>query len=189
VAGIAAFTGTLRQSDEEVRYLVQLHGLGELGSTAEGTYARHRSALSFGSARGRRSPATIRVAYGTVGGGAGSARESFVVGGFRSPLIDPILDARRIDAPAYPVGSSAGLTFASYRVSAPVEPVELFYSSHSTDFYANQLRSYGAELRQRVPAIAALGTPEVEVLTGFARALDAPVRDNWRYYVSLGLRP
>ena len=31
----------------------------------------------------------------------------FVIGGFSSPLIDPMYDARRVDAPAYPVGSAA----------------------------------------------------------------------------------
>jgi hypothetical protein len=63
------------------------------------------------------------------------------------------------------------------------------YSGATTDFFQTQLRSYGIELRERVPAIAALGTPEVNVVTGFARAQDDPVRGKWRYYVTLALRP
>jgi hypothetical protein len=124
-----------------------------------------------------------------VGGGGGASRERFVVGGFRSPLIDPLYDARRIEAPAYPSGSSVGTTFASYRIGVPVEPVEAFYAGATTDFFQTQRRSYGVEVRQRVPAIAALGTPEASVLAGFARAQDDPVRGEWRLYLSVALRP
>ena len=132
---------------------------------------------------------TTRLAYGTIGMGNGSARELYAVGGIRSPLIEPIYDARRVDAPAYPVGSAAGSTFASYRLGLPIEPIELFYAGASVDFFQNQLRSYGIEYRRRVPAIAPLGTPDVDLLTGFARALDEPVEGNWRYYVSITMRP
>ncbi|MEO6529160.1 MAG: hypothetical protein ABIP93_21250 [Gemmatimonadaceae bacterium] len=188
-AGVASFVGTLRQSDEDVRYLMQISGLGELGNGNGGKYARHRSALVFGTARGFRPLVTARFSYGTVGIGEGSARERFVIGGFRSPLLEPLFDARRVDAPAYPLASASGSTFASYRVGVPYEQIELFYSGVSVDFFQAQLRSYGAELRQRVPAIAALGTPEVDIVTGIARASDEPVRGAWRYYVSFGLKP
>ncbi|MEO8560587.1 MAG: hypothetical protein ABI601_00835 [bacterium] len=188
-AAVASFVATLRQFDEDVRYVLQLSGLGEVGATAAGRYGRQRSSFLFGAARGYRSLVSARFGYGTVGIGNGSVREQFAVGGFRSPLVDPMFDARRVDAPAYPLGSAAGSTFASYRAGVPFDPVELFYSGTSVDFFQTQLRSYGAELRQRVPAIPALGTPDVDVVTGFARALDEPVRGRWRYYVSLALRP
>jgi hypothetical protein len=188
-AGIANLVGTLRQSDEDVRYVMQLSALGELGNTAQGRYARQKSSLLFGTARGFRSLATARFAYGTIGMGDGTERERFVVGGFRSPLVEPLFDARRIEAPAYPLGSATGSNFASYRVGLPIDPVEIFYSGVTVDFFQTQLRAYGAEFRQRIPAVAALGTPEVDVVTGFARARDEPVRGNWRYYVSFALRP
>ncbi|HEU4721123.1 MAG TPA: hypothetical protein VFS59_07140 [Gemmatimonadaceae bacterium] len=188
-SAVATFGATLRQMDEDVRYVMALDGLGEYGMTDEGRYARQRSALLFGTARADRSLLTARLAYGTVGEGEGALRERYVVGGFRSPLIDPIYDARRVEAPAYPLGSSLGTTFASYRLGIPFDPFEAFYSGVTTDFFQSQLRSYGIELRERVPAIAALGTPEVNVVTGFARAQDEPVRGKWRYYVSLALRP
>jgi len=188
-AVIGAFNATVQRVDEDVRYLMALNGLGELGTTEEGGYARQRGALLFGTARGDRSLLTARLAYGTIGGGDGSARERYVVGGFRSPLLDPLFDARRVESPAYPVGSTSGTTFATYRVGMPFDPLEAFYSGATTDFFQTQLRSYGIELRERVPAIAALGTPEVNVVTGFARAQDDPVRGKWRYYVSLALRP
>jgi Tol biopolymer transport system component len=188
-AVIGAFGASVRRVDEDVRYLIALDGLGEIGTTAEGGYARQRGALLFGTARGDRSLLTARLAYGTVGSGAGAGRERYAVGGFRSPLIDPLYDARRVEAPAYPLASATGTTFATYRVGIPVDPVELFYSGATTDFFQSQLRSYGIELRERVPAIAALGTPEVNVVTGFARAQDDPSRGKWRYYVSLALRP
>jgi len=188
-AGIFAFGATVRRVDEDTRYLLALDGLGELGSIGSQRYARQRSSLLFGTAQGDRALLTARLAYGTIGGGDGSDRERYAVGGFRSALIDPLYDARRVEAPAYPVGSASGLTFASYRVGVPVEPVELYYAGVTTDFFQTQLRSYGAELRTRVPAIAALGTPEVSILAGFARAQDEPVRGDWQYYIGLALRP
>ena len=81
------------------------------------------------------------------------------------------------------------MNFSSYRLAVPYEPFEVFYSSASPDLYTTSFRSYGIELRERVQAIAALGTPEVSVLAGFARALDAPVAGEWRYYLSIALRP
>ncbi len=189
VAALLAFGATVRRVDEDTRYMLALDGMGELGAMANERYARQRSSLLFGTARGDRPLLTARVAYGTVGGGDGTNRERYAVGGFRSALIEPLFDARRVEAPAYPVGSASGLTFASYRVGLPVEPVELYYSGVTTDFFQTQERSYGAEIRTRVPAIAALGTPEVAILAGFARAQDEPVRGDWQYYVSLALRP
>jgi hypothetical protein len=188
-AGLFAFGATVRRVDEDTRYLLALDGLGELGAIANERYARQRSSLLFGTARGSHALFTARLAYGTVGGGDGSDRERYAVGGFRSTLVDPLFDARRVEAPAYPVGTASGLTFASYRVGVPVEPVELYYAGVTTDFFQTQERSYGAELRTRVPAIAALGTPEVAILAGFARAQDEPVRGDWQYYLGLALRP
>ena len=188
-AAVGAFSATARQYDEDVRYLITLDGMGELGATDAGKYARQRTALLFGTARADRSLLTARLGYGTVGNGAGSERERYVVGGFRSPLLDPLYDARRVDAPAYPLGSAEGLTFASYRVGVPVDPIEAFYQGVTTDFFQTQRRSYGVEFRERVPAVAALGTPDASVMAGLARAQDDPVRGKWRFYLSVALRP
>jgi hypothetical protein len=188
-AAIGAFSATVRQSDDDVRYLIVLDGVGELGATDEGQYARQRSALLFGTARGDRSLLTARLAYGTVGSGLGAIHERYVIGGIPSPLIDPVYDARRVDAPAYPLGSSEGLTFATYRVSVPVDPFEAYYFGATTDFFQTQRRSYGVELRQRFPVIAALGTPEANIVVGIARAQDEPVEGKWRFYLSMAVRP
>jgi len=188
-AAIGAFGVTLRAVDDDVRYVIALDGLGELGATDDGQYARQRSALLFGTARGDRSLLTARLAYGTVGNGDGAVHERYVVGGFRSPLLDPTFDARRVDAPAYPIGSSEGMTFASYRVGVPVDPFEAFYFGATTDFFQSQRRGYGLEVRQHFPLIAALGTPEASVVAGIARAQDEPVEGKWRFYLSLALRP
>ena len=131
----------------------------------------------------------MRLAYGTVGGAGGAPRERYVIGGLPSPLIDPLYDARRVDAPAYPVGSIASTTFSTFRAAVPVAPFELYLAGASPDLYKTALRSYGIELRENVPAIAALGTPAVNLLVGFARALDAPVAGEWRYYVTLSVHP
>jgi hypothetical protein len=188
-AVIGAFGASLRQVDDDVRYVIALDAMGEYGASDAGRYARQRSNLVFGTGRVDRSLVTLRLAYGTVGEGGGTERERYVVGGFRSPLVDPLYDARRVEAPAYPLASAEATTFGTYRLGVPIEPVEVFYAGATTDFFQTQLRSYGIELREHVPAIAALGTPEVNVVTGFARAQDAPVRGKWRYYVSLALRP
>ena len=191
-AVIGAVGGALRQRDDELRIEEELSVLGELGRTRGGAYFRQRGALRVGVGRGTRPPTTLQIAYGTIRGGEGEAAERFVAGGFASPLLDPLLDARRLDAPAYPLGSSAGTTFGAYRVAvpfAPIAPFDVYYAGVSTDYFRSVLRSFGAETRRRLPAIAALGTPDVDVLTGIARAVDEPVKGAWRYYVTLALRP
>ncbi len=188
-AVLAGLTVVRRQRDLDSRYQEQLLTLAELGSTQGGSYLRQRStiALAFGGNTGGLT--TARISYGTVGGGGGSMRERFVIGGLTSSLIDPALDARRVDAPAYPFASVVGNSFAAYRVGLPVPPVEVFYAAASPDLFKTALRSFGIELRERVPGIAALGTPDVDVTAGFARAVDAPVAREWRYYVAAAIRP
>lgn len=178
-----------RQRDVDSRYQEQLVTLAELGNTDGGGYLRQRStvALAFGGNTG--SLTTARISYGTIGGGGGAMRERFAIGGLASSLIDPALDARRVDAPAYPFASVVGNSFSAYRVGVPVPPVEIFYTAASPDLFKTALRSYGVELRERVQGIAALGTPDVDVTAGFARAVDAPVAREWRYYVAVAIRP
>jgi Tol biopolymer transport system component len=187
-AGIGSFSLTTRQRDDEVRYQLGLSGLGEAGNVEGGRYLRQRSTLFFGTGSGSNPLATVRLSYGTVGG-AGGEHEQFVIGGFPSPLLDPQYDARRVDAPAYPAASATGFNFFGLRAALPVYIAEIFYSAVGPNFVDHPLRSYGVELRQRVPSLPPLGTPEVDVLTGVARALDNPVQRSWRYYVSLAVRP
>jgi hypothetical protein len=188
-AAIGAFTVVGNQRDEELRYQEQFSSMAEAGSYGDGTYWRQRSTFFFGTGSNSRPLTTARLAFGTVGGGDGSNGERYVIGGFASPLIDPLLDARRVDAPAYPVGSSTSTSFSSFRVAMPLPPVELFYAAASPDLFKTSLRSYGAEFRERVAAVPALGTPDVDVMAGFARALDAPVTKEWRFYLTLAVRP
>jgi hypothetical protein len=188
-AVIGTFHVVRRQRDEDTRYQEQLSFLGEAGKTDEGGYYRQRAALFFGVGANTRPLTTLRFSYGTVGGGEGSLRERYVIGGLPSPLIDSMYDARRIDAPAYPVGSSASTTFSTFRAAVPIAPVELFFAGASPDLYKTSLRSYGVEYRESIPAIPALGTPQVDVLVGFARAADAPVAGEWRFYITAGVHP
>ena len=191
-AVIGALRTTLRQRDDEMRYQEDLSIVSEAGRTRDGAYVRQRSALGFGTGTGTRGLSALRLGYGSVGGGEGSVAERFVVGGIDSPLLDSLYDARRVEAPAYPLGSAVGRTFSAYRVAlplVPLAPLELYYAGVSTDYFRHPLRSYGAELRQRLPAIAALGTPAADVLTGVARAVDEPVKGAWRYYLTLALHP
>jgi hypothetical protein len=187
-AAIAGLRVTLRQRDDDTRYVERLDLMGETGRSFDGRYVRQRSALNIGVGSRARALTMGELAYGSLSG-PGSDREQFVIGGFASPLIDPLYDARRVDAPAYPLASARGLSFASYRVVFPIAPIDVYYHGLTADTFKNTLRSYGAEIRQLVPAIAALGTPEVNVLTGFARAVDEPVKGAWRFYITLGLRP
>ncbi|MFI5257563.1 MAG: TolB family protein [Gemmatimonadales bacterium] len=187
-AGLLAIATSARQRDDRTRYQEWIAVNGEAGRTAGASYLRQRSAFTFGTASGTHPLTNVSIAYGSIGG-RGSERESFVLGGIASPLIDSLYDARRVDAPAYPLASSSGSSFATYRVGLPVSVVELFYAGATTDLFQHELRSFGAELRQQVPAIAALGTPEVDVVSGIARAVDEPVKGRWRYYMTLVLRP
>ena len=187
-AAVAAFTAVARQRDQTTRYQEQLSTHLEVGTVGSDSYLRQRSSLFFGTASGGRPLTTIRLSYGTVGG-AGSIRERFVFGGFASPLLDPIFDGRRVDAPAYPLGSATAMSFSTLRMAVPVSQFELFYSGASPDLFRTSLRSYGLEARQRIAAVSALGTPDVQVLGGFARAVDPPVAGEWRYYLTVSVRP
>jgi hypothetical protein len=188
-AAVGAFRTTLWQRDDETRYQEQLAVMTEAGHGRGGAYLRERVGLSFGTAAGPRRLTTLALGYGSIGGGGGSVSERFVVGGVASPLMDSLYDARRVNAPAYPLASAEGSTFSSFRAAVPVAQFELFYAGASTDNFQHPLRSFGVELFQRVPGIAALGTPAVDVLTGITRAVDEPVKGAWRYYVTLALRP
>jgi hypothetical protein len=188
-AVLASFSMVRRQRDEDTRYVEQLATTGESGWDGSTHYVRQRTTLGF-AAGGTSQPLTsVRASYGSVGGSGDRGLERFAIGGFQSPLVDPLYDGRRVDAPAYPVGSGSGNAFAAFRVTLPVPPLELFYSGVSADLFHQSFRSYGLELRERVASLPALGTPDLAVLAGFARAMDAPVAREWRYYVSLAIRP
>ncbi|MBA3670995.1 MAG: hypothetical protein H0W68_03090 [Gemmatimonadaceae bacterium] len=189
VAGIVVGTLRTRQRDNETRFAEQLSSHSELGETDGGLYFRQIGALVAGVGKGDDPPSTLRIAYGSLGGGGGTLRESFALGGFASPLIDAVYDARRVDAPAYPTGSARGTTFTSIRVAIPVSPVELFYSLVSPNVFERVLRSYGVEIEQALPSFAPLGTPALSAFAGIARAVDEPVKGNWRYYLSVAIRP
>jgi len=187
-AAIAAVSGTARQRDDVTRYEESLRLMGELGRRDSGSYLRQRGTFAFGLAAGAQPLSTIRVSFGNMSG-RGAPSERFVLGGIPSPLMDSLYDARRVPLPAYPMASMAGTSFTAYRIGVPIDAFELFYSGATTDLFRHQLRSYGAELRQSVPAIAALGTPAVDLSTGFARAVDAPVKGRWQYFAAVRVRP
>ncbi|MES2179343.1 MAG: hypothetical protein V4550_15900 [Gemmatimonadota bacterium] len=189
LATIGTLSIVTRQRDDDARYQQQLAVVAEAGWLDGQSYIRQRSALLLGVGPHSAPLTTLRVAVGTLGGSDGLVRERFAIGGFASPLIDPVLDGRRVDAPAYPVGSVTTTSFTSFRIALPYPPFELFYAGASPDFLRTSLRSYGLEFRERVPAVAALGTPDIDILTGFARAIDDPVAREWRYYVTLAIRP
>lgn len=188
-AAIAVLDLRRRQRDATTRFQQDLQLHAEGGNTEAGAYLRQRASFLFGVSGHATPLTTLRLGYGTVGGGEGSVRERYVIGGFASPLIEPILDARRVDAPAYPLGSASGSTFSTYRLAVPFRGFELFYSGASPDMFHSAYRSYGVELREHVGSIAALGTPAASLLAGFARAVDEPVKKEWRYYVSMMLTP
>ena len=188
-AVLAGVSIVRRQRDEDTRYVEQLASIGETGIDGDVRYVRQRTTVGFGAGGYLQPLTSIRASYGSLGGGGDQSLERFVIGGFQSPLIDPLYDGRRVDAPAYPAGSASGNSFASFRVVLPVPPLELFYSGASPDLFHQSFRSYGLELRERVASVPALGTPDFDVLAGFARAVDKPVAREWRYYVSLAIRP
>jgi hypothetical protein len=187
-AGVAILGGSARQRDDATRYEERLAMQSEAGRVDSGSYLRHSGMFVFGAGVANQPLTTLRVAFGNVSG-RGASRERFAIGGIMSPLIDSSYDARRVPLPAYPLGSMSGTSFASYRVGAPFSIVELFYASATTDVFRHQLRSFGAEFRQSVPAIAALGTPALDLSTGFARAVDEPVKGRWQYFMTVRVAP
>ena len=187
-AAIALVSGAVRLRNDPARFEERLAMMGEAGSVDSASYLRHRGMFVFATASGSDPFTTLRVSFGNVSG-RGASLERFVLGGLPSPLMDSLYDARRVSLPAYPLGSLAGTSFTAYRIGAPVSGLELFYSSGTTDLFRHQLRSFGAEIRQSVPAVAALGTPDVDLVTGVVRAVDEPVKGDWQLYLSVRLRP
>ena len=187
-AAIVAIDGSARQRDDQSRYEESLALMGEAGRADSGSYLRQRGMFVFGVAAGAQPLTTLRVSFGNVSG-RGATRERFVIGGIPSPLMDSLYDARRVSLPAYPLASMSGTSFTAYRVTVPVSIFNVFYGSATTDLFRHQLRNFGAELRQSVPSIAALGTPAVDLTTGFARAVDAPVKGRWQYFVAVKVQP
>lgn len=187
-AGIGILGGSARQRDNVTRYEERLAMQGEVGRVDSGSYLRQRGMFVFGAGVGSQPLTTLRVSFGNVSG-RGAQHERFAIGGIMSPLMDSTYDARRVPLPAYPLGSMSGTSFTAYRVGAPFSIAELFYASATTDVFRHQLRSFGAEFRQSVPSIAALGTPALDLSTGFARAVDEPVKGRWQYFMTVRVGP
>ena len=76
-AALGAFTIVGRQRDEELRYQEQVTVIAEAGSNDGGAYRRQRSAFFFGTGVGARPLSTVRLSFGTMGGGDGTNRERF----------------------------------------------------------------------------------------------------------------
>jgi len=187
-AAIGLLSASARQRSNESRFEERFAIMGEAGGVDSGSYLRHRGEFVFGTATGPQPLATFRASFGNVSGD-GSRGQRFVLGGLPSPLIDSLYDARRVSLAAYPVASLSGNSFTAYRVGLPVSSLELFYAGGTTDLFRHQPRRYGAEMRQEVSAIAALGTPDVTFMAGVARAVDEPKKGDWQFYLTLRLRP
>jgi hypothetical protein len=89
----------------------------------------------FGTARGYRlrSHASRGLAYGTVGIGKWQRGVAVAIAVSRSPLLDPMFDARRVDAPAYPVEVPQDRPSRAIASECP-RPVELSTPARSVDF-------------------------------------------------------
>jgi len=187
-AALALVSGAARQRSDEARFEERLALMGEAGSVDSASYLRHRGMLVFATGSGGQPLATFRLSFGNVSG-RGAPLERFVLGGLPTALMDSVYDVRRVGLPAYPIASLSGTSFTAYRIGLPVSVVELFYSSATTDLFRRQLRGYGGEFRQSVPAVAALGTPDVDLVTGVVRAVDEPMKGDWQFYLTVRLRP
>ena len=131
-----------------------------------------------------------RVTYGAVSRGA-SPFEEFLVGGVRSPLVDPALLSQRIALPAAPVGVVGGRELYAYRVDAevglPLAPFYAAYTSHGG--FRDPFRVVGAERVFAVPAMPFIRVPSLHAQAGAAYTFDAPFAYKTRAYVSLEYRP
>jgi hypothetical protein len=187
-AALALVNGAARQRSDAARFEERLALMGEAGGVDSASYLRHRGMFVFATGSGAQPLATFRLSFGNVSG-RGAPLERFVLGGLPSPLMDSLYDARRVSLPAYPIASLSGTSFTAYRIGLPVSSFELFYSSATTNLFRQQLRGYGAEFRPAVPAVAALGTPDVDLAAGIVRAVDEPMKGDWQFYLTVRLRP
>ena len=187
-AALALVSGGARQRSDASRFEERIALIGEAGGVDSAAYLRHRGMFVFATGSGTQPLATFRLSFGNVSG-RGASLERFVLGGLPSPLMDSLFDVRRVSLPAYPIASLSGTSFTAYRVGIPVSALELFYSGGTTDLFRHQLRAYGGEFRQSVPSVAALGTPDVDLATGVARAVDTPMKGDWQFYLTVRLRP
>ena len=178
------------------RYLsvgLDLHGaVGLTGSDAAGVAADWRRALVAARvALGDDSRAVAgSVTYGAVSRGA-NPLEAFVVGGARSPLVDPSVLSQRVAAPALPVGIVAGRELYAYRVTlAGGLPLEPFYAAYGTrGGFRDPFRLIGAERSLATPTLAFLRLPSARFQAGIAYTLDAPFKYKTRAYASVTYRP
>jgi hypothetical protein len=133
---------------------------------------------------------TARVTHGSVSRDADPI-EAFVVGGVRSPLVDPALLSQRVALPAAPVGVVGGRELYAYRVDAMLGfPLEPYYAAYgSRGGFRDPFRVLGAERTVDSPAAPFIRLPALRVQLGVAYTFDAPFAYKTRGYLSASFRP
>lgn len=186
----AAYRGSLRGSLD-----VGVHGA--VGRTEPDTPVpaidpawRRTLATAAVSVGTRTQRLSARVTHGSVSREANPI-EAFVVGGIRSPLVDPSVLSQRVALPATPVGVAGGRELYAYRVDAllgfALEPYYAAYGSRGG--FRDPFRVIGAERTFASPAAPFIRLPALRMQAGVAYTLDAPFAYKTRGYVSLTYRP
>lgn len=169
-----------------VSHRLTLHGAS--GRTGAEHWTRGTAAAELAvSLRGYGGRGLVR--YGRTGA-AGPAYEQFVIGGVRSPLVDPALLSQRLAMPALPFGVAAGRQALEYRVQSSLLGTTVYYAGAAAgDELDEWHRVVGAEWELGVPAITFVALPAVRVLGGVGYSLDEPFRRRPRGYASITYTP
>ncbi len=166
---------------------VALHGAA--GRTFGDDWRRGRASatLSLGAGGG-----AIRgsVGYGRLSRDA-PGFERFVVGGVRSPLVDPALLSQRVTLAAAPLGVRAGRDLYTYRVALGGEmgPTPYYEGFSTRGGFADAFRVVGVEMAISLGNTPVIAVPAVRTLAGVGYMLDEPYRKKTRAYVSVEWRP
>lgn len=117
------------------------------------------------------------------------AFERFVVGGAESPLVDGAALSQRVAMPALPSGVLAGRQVEVVRATVGGRPLSPFGWAARVPGGGGWHRLVGAEASFGSLPIPFANVPGVRAVAGVGYSLDAPLRRQWRGYLTFALRP
>jgi hypothetical protein len=170
--------------------LTQSFGVhGSVGETAGEGWNRFVGTAGIGVARGER-VLRAEIVYGTTGGDR-PRYERFAVGEIEPPLTDPALHSQRVAMPALPVGFDGGRDVFAWKVElgagAGLSP--FYWSMSAGDAFERWRRVIGVDAEVDTLPFPYLGLPGIRVRYGVAHSVDAPFKDETRFYAHLSYRP
>lgn len=119
--------------------------------------------------------------------------EQLSLGGSSPALFDRLLLGQRLVMPVLPSGIAIGTSALTYRVSANINPIGVYFWSGSTAPAGSRFSAWhrviGLEGSQSVAAIPVAGVPSARIVYGAGESLDEPFRRQVRGYLSIIINP